>query len=75
MRPASLRTLSLLQWCMRRTKIKAADVMSVSEREGDVARASCRCICDICGLEYIDHPQIEEYTELHVVCDWSVYKL
>ncbi len=66
---------NLLVWCMRRTKFKAADVMSEAEREGDINRASHLCQCSICGQLYIDHPTIKEFPDLHVTCEWKVYKL
>lgn len=67
--------MSLMKWCMRRTKFKAYEVMSQEQLEGNVDRAGCNCVCEICGENYIDHPQIEEHPELHVICDWRIYKL
>lgn len=65
----------LVKWCFRKTKLKASEVMTESEREGDINRAGTHTVCEICGHEYIDHPTVEEFPDLHVICDWRVYKL
>ncbi len=67
--------LNMVKWLMRRHKFKAVEVMSNEELHGDVARASGLCECPICGHQYFDHPTIEEHPELHVTCEWKIYKL
>lgn len=68
-------TIPLVRWAFKKLSISALEIMTRNQRQGDVERAGADCICEICGHKYIDHPQISEYPELHVVCDWSVYKL
>lgn len=65
----------LLKYVMRRAKLKAAEVMTKAERAGDVNRAGGGVVCSICGLEYYDHPTVEEFPDLHVTCEWRVFKL
>ncbi len=66
---------NMVKWLMRRAKFKATDVMTDAELEGNVERAGGGAQCPVCGHEYFDHPIVEEYPELHVTCEWRVYKL
>ncbi len=68
-------TIPLIRWAFRKLKISAAEVMTDQERQGDVNRAGGDCICDICGFKYIEHPQILEYPDLYITCNWEVFKL
>ena len=53
-----------------------------SDLEEDMERAACACVCDKCGLEYIDHPLCPFYIDtltnmpwLHRLCEGSLVKL
>lgn len=42
---------------------------------GDWRRASGMCVCQICGCDYYDHPNVRGYEWLTRLCDGQLVKL
>lgn len=51
-----------------------ADMVDDSFAERDFERAGGQCVCEHCGLEYLDHPQVHDGI-LHLLCDGRFVKL
>lgn len=61
---------------MRRFRKQAealAKLVDASKSELDFVRADARLVCETCGLEYLDHPQLENI--LFLICDGMFVKL
>jgi len=41
----------------------------------DCWRAGGEALCERCGLEYLEHPQIPDYPTFHLICTGRVVKL
>lgn len=41
----------------------------------DCMRAGGDALCKVCGLEYLEHPQIPGYPTFHLACTGKVMKL
>lgn len=59
---------------MRRFKRMAANMAAMIDWpfEEQMVRASGKCVCEKCGLEYFDHP---EENGLHLTCEGKLVKL
>lgn len=55
------------------TRSLAAQIEKLHPDLLDFTRASGQCECEICGLEYFDHPQLEN--GLFVVCSGRLFHL
>lgn len=51
--------------------------INILEPEGpaDFFRADGRCVCETCGLEYVDHPELDFAATFHVLCNGEIAKL
>lgn len=59
----------------RRFKRMAREIgKQISLRENDWYRASGECVCDVCGLNFFDHPTCDDGI-IHVLCNGDQVKL
>lgn len=62
-----------LEW--RRWRRMARQIAAQIPLRDDWQRACGECVCEICGLEYFDHPPTAAASQIHILCDGNQVKL
>jgi hypothetical protein len=64
-----------VRWrCYQRMARRMAALIPKSQIEMDFERADGRCVCQECGLYFLDHPEVANMPTFHILCSGRTVK-